>query len=353
MRIVDVGCWMLDVGRCVALRLVAVGGAGFGEAVGDVFGEAENLGHFAEGGAGAVGDDVGGHGGAAGGVFFEDVLDDGFAAVAGGEVDVDVGPGLAVFGEEAFEEESAADGIDGRDAEAVADGGVGGGSAALAEDALGLRELRDFPDDEEISGEAEAGDEGEFVIEVLADLAGEFRVAVLGAPKGEFAEDAVFFVRGVCLSGVRIVVGGEPVSEVFEGELKALGEALGVEEGFGEVGEKGGDVLRRLEVTLGVGLEEGAGLVEGGVVTEAGEGVGEKTVATAGEEGGVGSEERELEELGKVDEEGVEALLAAAAVTGDLDVNVVGAEGSDEGLGGFVEGILGGGGEGLGGEEGG
>ena len=69
----------------------------FGEAVGDLFGEAEDLGHFAEGGAGAVGDDVGGHGGAAGGVLFEDVLDDGFAAVAGGEVDVDVGPGACGF----------------------------------------------------------------------------------------------------------------------------------------------------------------------------------------------------------------------------------------------------------------
>ena len=62
-----------------------------GEAVGDGGGEAEHLAHFAEGGAGAVGDHVGGHRGAVRTVTLVDVLDDLFALVAGGQVEVDVG----------------------------------------------------------------------------------------------------------------------------------------------------------------------------------------------------------------------------------------------------------------------
>jgi len=145
-------------------------GTDFGEAVGCFLGEAEDFGHFSEGGAGAVGDDVGGHGGSARGVFLEDVLNDCFAAVTGREVDIDVGPGFAVFGEEALEEEPAADGIDGGDAQAVAHGGVGGGAPALAEDALGLGEADDFPDDEKVASESELLDESEFMIKVVADF---------------------------------------------------------------------------------------------------------------------------------------------------------------------------------------
>ena len=113
------------------------------------------------------------------------------------------------------------------------------------------------------------------------------------------------------------------------------------------VGEEGGDVLRGLEVALGVGGEKGAGLVEGGVVAEAGEGVGQEAVGAGGEEGGVGGEEGELEVGGEIDEEGVEALLAAAVVAGDLDVDVAGAEGGDEVPGGRQQVLAGGVGEGT------
>ena len=180
----------------------AGGGVDVGEAVGGFFGEAEDFADFAKGGSGAVGDDVGGHGGAAAAVFFEDVLDDGFAAVAGGEVDVDVGPGFAVFGEEAFEEEAAADGVDGGEAEEVADDGVGGGAAALAEDVLGVGEADDVVDDEEVAGEAELADEGEFLFELGGDFfAGVFAVAVGDALVGELLLEGCGRHRG--LRGVR------------------------------------------------------------------------------------------------------------------------------------------------------
>lgn len=82
----------VGVGVIVGVVVSFGGGAEVAKAVRDGVWKAEDFRDFAEGGAGAVGDDVCGHGGAVGGVFFIDVLDDGFAALAGGEVDVDVGP---------------------------------------------------------------------------------------------------------------------------------------------------------------------------------------------------------------------------------------------------------------------
>ncbi len=125
--------------------------------------EAEGFADFAGGGFSAVGDDVGGHGGAELAVALVDVLDGLLALVAGGQVEVDVGPLVAVFVEEALEEEVHADGVDGGDLEGVADDGVGGAAAALDEDVVVFAEADDVPDDEEVAGEAEFFDEGELV----------------------------------------------------------------------------------------------------------------------------------------------------------------------------------------------
>lgn len=327
--------------------------APLGEFVGEVFGEAEDFGHLAKGGAGAVGDDVGGHGGPAGSVFFEDVLDDCFAAVAGGEVDIDVGPGLAVLGEKAFEEEAAADGIDGGDAEAIADRRVGCGAPTLAEDALGLGELGDLPNDEEVSGESKAMNESKLMLKVFADVLTYFAVTATGALEGELMEEGGFFVGAEWPFCLRVVEGGKLVAEVFESEVESVGETVGIEEGFGEIGEELLDLLRGFQVALGIGLEESAGIVEGAMVAEAGKGIGEEAVLTFGKEGGVGGEKGEFEVAGEVAEEGLEASFAAAVVTGEFDVDVVLPEGADEGSGHFEEVLAGGIGEGLGGEEGG
>ena len=123
------------------------------------FVEAQRLADFARGGASAIGDDVGGHGGAELAVALVDVLDDALALVAAGQVDIDVGPFAALFGEEALEQQLHADRIDGGDAERVADGAVGGRAAALHEDVLLAAEADDVPDDEEVAGQLELLDE--------------------------------------------------------------------------------------------------------------------------------------------------------------------------------------------------
>ena len=88
-----------------------------------------------------------------------DLLDHAFAAVAAGKVQIDVGPCLPAFAEEAFEEQIAGDGIAGGDAEAVADDAIGRAAAPLHENVVLAAIVRDIPDNEKVAGEAQAADQ--------------------------------------------------------------------------------------------------------------------------------------------------------------------------------------------------
>ncbi len=88
--------------------------------------KAQRLTHLPRRRAPAVGDDVGGHGRAPLAVAPVDVLDHALARLAAGQVEVDVRPLAALFGEEALEEQVHPYRIHGRDAQRVADGAVGG-----------------------------------------------------------------------------------------------------------------------------------------------------------------------------------------------------------------------------------
>ena len=80
--------------------------------------------------------------------------------------------------------------------------------------------------------------------------------------------------------------------------------------------------------------EQRAGLVEGGVVAQAGEGVGQRAVGAGGVERGVGGEQRQAQVAGEVDELAVEPRFVAQAVADELDVDVFAAEGVDQRAGG-------------------
>ena len=114
--------------------------------------EAQRFADFARGRASAIGDDVGGHGGAEFAIALVDILDDALAPIAAGQVDIDVGPFAALLGEEALEEQLHADRVDRRDAERIADRAVGGRAAPLRQNALLAAEFDDVPDDEEVAG---------------------------------------------------------------------------------------------------------------------------------------------------------------------------------------------------------
>ena len=64
----------------------------------------QHFAHLARRRAAAIGDDVGRHGRAERAVLGVNVLNGALALIAGGEVEIDVGPLAALLGEEAFEE---------------------------------------------------------------------------------------------------------------------------------------------------------------------------------------------------------------------------------------------------------
>src|SRR5450631_130299 len=144
------------------------GGNGGGNLVERFRIEAQRFAHFARGHAVAIGDDVGGHGGAALAISLVNILDDFFALVAAGQIKINVGPLAALFGKEPLEEQFHAHGINCRDAERVADGTVGGGTASLDQNILFAAVADQVPDDEEVSGEFEFFDERQFFFDLAA-----------------------------------------------------------------------------------------------------------------------------------------------------------------------------------------
>ena len=116
-----------------------------GEPVDCSRGQPERLAHLAHRPARAVGDDVGGHGGAARAVRSVDVLDHLLAPIARRQIEVDVGPLAALLGEEALEQQLHPHRIDGGDAERVADRAVGRRAAPLHQDRLRAGRTRRCP----------------------------------------------------------------------------------------------------------------------------------------------------------------------------------------------------------------
>jgi hypothetical protein len=168
--------------------------------------------------AGTIGDDVGGHGRAARAVALVDVLDHTLAALTARQVEIDVGPFAALFGEKPLEEQVHADGVDGGDAERVADGAVCRRAASLDEDALVSAELDDLPDDQEVSRQAELLDDGQFVLELGSHAGRNRSVTPSCALEREAAQASV---RGL-VRGQRKV--GKAVSEIGESEPAAFGD---------------------------------------------------------------------------------------------------------------------------------
>ena len=100
-------------------------------------------------------------------VFLVDVLNHPLAPIAARQIEIDVGPLAALFGQEPLEQQVHADRIDGGDPEAVAHRAVGCRSAPLHQDVLLAAVVDDVPDDEEVAGEIELLDQ----IELALDLA--------------------------------------------------------------------------------------------------------------------------------------------------------------------------------------
>ncbi len=188
--------------------------------------EAERLPHFARRAPAAIGDHVGRHAGAVLAVALVDVLNDALAAIAAGQIEIDVRPLAAFFREKPLEEQVHADRIDRRDAEAVADGAVGRRPAPLHQDVLLAAVIHDIPDDEEVAGELELLDEIELARDLRARLVVIRAVALARADVGDLAEKGhLGFAR-------RHRVAREAIPEIVHRELEPLGERFGGEHGL-------------------------------------------------------------------------------------------------------------------------
>ena len=191
-------------------------------------------------------------------VLPEDVLDHFLALVAGGQVDVDVGPLAALLREEALEEEVHSDWVDRRDAQRITHGAVGGGAAALTENPMDPGIRRDVLDDQEVAGEVELLDDVELGCELFQDAgAGTRAVAGARADTRELVQAA--HLRLAWFEGE----GGEAVVEVLEGELAALLDRPRAEDPLRAVAEAPHDLLSGVEIALAVGRQVATRRVEG------------------------------------------------------------------------------------------
>ena len=187
------------------------------------------------------------------------------------EVDVDVRRLAPLRRDEALEQQPAAHRVDLGDAEAVADRGVRRRAAALAEDALAARVCDDVVDGEEVRRVIHLRDEGELVRDAGADGV----VDAVGIAPRRALPDEMLERRLRRGKAVDLLVG----IFVFE-FVEREGERLGKRERFFDrlrrVAEQPRHLRRRLEVALGIGGKQAAGAVDGRLLADAGEHVGER-----------------------------------------------------------------------------
>ena len=280
--------------------------------------EAERLADLAHGAARAVADDGRGHGGAARAVAPVDVLDHLFAPVARRQVEVDVGPLAALLGEEALEEELHRHGVDRRDAERIADGAVRGRAASLTEDATLATEADDVPDDEEVAGEVELGDDGQLVLELPAHAVGDRPPTLARAGLRELAQVALRRLAGL----QRIV--GKAIGQVGERERTALGDAPAFADPCRRVAEERRHLFCRPEMTLGIRQQAASGLVDRRAEPDAGEDVEQRAVGRHGVSDVVGRDHGDVVRVGQVGESPRPACARAVAMVVHVDRESIG-----------------------------
>jgi hypothetical protein len=272
----------------------------------------------------AVRDDVGRHARAELAVALVDVLDHPLAPIAAREIEIDVGPLAALFGEEPLEEQVHADRIDGRDAEAVADGAVGGRAAALHEDVVLPAEVDEVPDDQEIAGEIELLDQ----IELARDLR-PGAVVVRPVPLARPHLRDLPQERHHRLARRHGVL-GEAIAEIRHRVRESIGQPARGGKGLRAIGEEGGHLRRRFQVPLRVRREAAAGGRKRDAVPDAREHVEERALRRGREPHAVGRDERHVIRRREIHEGVVVGVLVAEPMTLQLHVDAVAAEDPDE-----------------------
>ena len=190
------------------------------------------------------------------------------------EIDVDVGRFAPLRRDETLEQQIGTVGIDLGDAEAKADGGIGGRAAALAEDFLRAGKAHDVVDGEEIGRIAKLRDQLEFMLDRGAHLVGQaLRIASGGAFIGEMRQRVLRVVEA-CDGLVGIFV-----TQLVERESQRLAQAQRLFNRFRRVAKQPRHFIRGFKKSLGIGAKFAPGAVDGGLLADAGQHVGERAAA--------------------------------------------------------------------------
>ena len=192
-----------------------------------------------------------------------------FALISAGKIEIDIGPFAAFFGEESFEKQIHADRVNGGNAQRVTHGAIGSGTAALHEDIVFAAKADDIPHDQEIAGEIELFDQGQFAFDLLACAflaVGIARAITRNHPfTGALAQELHF----------RLAVGHrifrELVAQIFQCKFQARRKDLRIGDGFGKVRKKPLHFSGRFQMAFGIAREQPSGSIQIAMVADAGE----------------------------------------------------------------------------------
>ena len=272
----------------------------------------------------AVGDDIGSHGGTAGSVFFKNGLDDRFPPVAAGQIEIDVGPGVASLGKKSLEEQLLRNGIDRRDTKAVTHRRVRRRPASLHENVLSACHVYDILNDEKIPAETEFLDETKFVVELFANLFGHCAVATARTDESLFAQKTGLVVTGG--DGVF----GELVAQIFQRKLQSIRHTPGVFQQLGPVGEQLSHLLRAFQKAFSVSREQATGVVEVDVISQAGEGIGDEPPVALCCQWSVGGDGEQAVRFGEVKQMAIAPFFIPNEVTLNFDDDIFFSKNADE-----------------------
>ena len=158
------------------------------ETINNAWRKIQRLPNLARGAAAAVTDHVRCHRRAVLSVATINFLDHRFAAVAAGEIKIDVRPAFTALVQEPFEDEMIFHRIDRSDSQAITHCTIGGAAASLDHDVVFATKIDDVPDDQEIPGEPELRDERKFFFDLTFYLRANRGVPLLRAEPDDGAQ---------------------------------------------------------------------------------------------------------------------------------------------------------------------
>ena len=200
-----------------------------------------------------------------------DVLDDLLAPLVL-EIHVDIGRLAAFRGNEPLEQQIDLRRIDGRDVQAVAHGGIGRRTTPLAEDVVADGIAHDVMHRQEIPRVVELRDDAQLLLDGFADMRrNAIGIAHRSALPGQVGQ---MFVRRQARRDrfVRIFIG-----QFLQRKAAAPDDLLRAQHSVGMVAEQPRHLLRGFQVTLGIGLQGKARLVDAAAETNAGHHVLQRT----------------------------------------------------------------------------